>query len=267
VDQCNSLLASHGDLANLGQAFIDVETQYGINAFWGMAQALQEVGWNGRSWIADNKHNLFGLDAYDAAPATDASVFPDFVTCVADWGKFLKTNYLTVGGPYYVSTTPAGIARHYASDPLYASKVVSIMNTLYTSSQALGHAPTPPQPVPTPQGNQYVVKHGQNMSVIAGIVGLQLSRLETLNPQAGHPAGNYNDIWPGDVLYVGADAPPAAPSPNSPVYVTVQAGQSLSVIAEDNNESLQAIEQLNPHAGHPAGNFDIIWPGDKIRIK
>jgi LysM repeat protein len=41
------------------------------------------------------------------------------------------------------------------------------------------------------------------MSGIASKFGLTLAQLENLNPQAGHPAGNFDLILPGDVLKVG----------------------------------------------------------------
>jgi len=56
--------------------------------------------------------------------------------------------------------------------------------------------------VPT-KSNTYVIQPGDTMSAIAGKFGLTLAQLESLNPQAGHPAGNFDLILPGDVLNVG----------------------------------------------------------------
>ena len=53
------------------------------------------------------------------------------------------------------------------------------------------------------QDNTYVVQSGDTMSGIAAKFGLTLAQLEALNPQAGHPAGNFSLILPGDVLSVG----------------------------------------------------------------
>ena len=44
----------------------------------------------------------------------------------------------------------------------------------------------------------------------------------------------------------------------------VVAGDTLFAIAQAWGTSLRALEAANPHAGHPAGNFDIIRPGDQI---
>jgi LysM repeat protein len=261
--QIDELLASEGDFAGLGASFIEVEEKYGINAFWGIAQCTQEVGWSGHSWIADNKHNLFGLDAYDAAPEADASVFPDFATCVLDWGLFLNDEYLHVGGAYFVSATPAGVARHYASDPNYAAEVTSIMNIYYGRSQQAGHTPaapvTPPAPV-APAHGTYIVQKGDTLSGIASKLGETLATLEQLNPHAGHPAGNFNVIWPGDVLVVAG-----SPAPEEPIteYYTVESGDNLSVIAERHGISLAEIEGLNPQIKNP----NLIYPGESVRVK
>lgn len=263
ADQINELLAGEGDFEGLGQTVIEVESQFGINAFWIIAQMTQEVGWSGHSTIADTKHNLFGVDAYDANPETDASTFPSFEASVLNQGQFLSSDYLTAGGPYFVSATPAGIARHYASDPNYAAEVTSIMNTYYNRSQTAGHAPaapvTPPEPV-APAHGTVVVQPGQSMSGIASDQGITLNQLEALNPQAGHPAGNFGDIWPGDVLTVDG-----TPAPEEPVteYYTVEKGDNLSTIAEKHGISLAVIEGLNPQIKNPS----LIFPGESVRVK
>jgi LysM repeat protein len=258
VEQINNLLAGHGKLEGLGQAFIDVENRDDVNAYWGMAQAILETGW-GLSAIAEQKNNLFGITAYDSNPYGDASEYNSAPDCVEYWGNFIKTSYLTPGGAYYVSTTPAGIARHWATDPDYASKVVSIMNTL--ASRAGGGTPAPvSQPVPTaPASGTYVVQNGDNMSLVAQHEGVTLSQLESWNPHAGHPAGNFNDLWAGDVLKVNS----TTGSGNGTEYYTVKPGNNLSVIAELFGISLDQIKELNPQIVNP----NLIYPGESIRVK
>lgn len=263
VDQANALLAGHGKLDGLGQAFLDVENRDGVNAFWGMAQAIEETGW-GNSAIARDFNNLFGITAYDSNPYGDASHYNSPADCVEYWGDFIKKQYLSPGGAYFVSATPAGVARHWATDPNYAAQVVNIMNLLVSRSDADPR----PEPVAVPDGNSYIVRKGDNMSAIAQRVGVTLGQLESMNPQAGHPTGNFGNIWPGDELQVGSVVPPApAASDAGPQFRIVQPGESLSVIADNAGISLGTIEELNPNAGHPVGNFDIVWPGDQVRVK
>ena len=258
VDQINNLLAGHGKLVGLGQAFLDVENRDGINAYWGLAQSIEETGW-GTSAIAQDKNNLFGITAYDANPYGDASSYNSPADCVEYWGDFLKKNYLTPGGAYYVSTTPAGVARHWASDPNYAAQVTAIMNLL-ASRVDVSPAPTPAEPVPTaPANGTVVVQRGQNMSVIAQQHGTTLATLEALNPHAGHPGGNFNNIWPGDVLQL----PISASQPVAASYYTVVKGDNLSVIAERHGITLAQIEALNPQIKNP----NLIYPGESVRVK
>lgn len=259
VDQINALLAGHGKLVGLGQAFIDAENTDDVNAYWGVAQAIWETGW-GVSAIAEDFNNLFGITAYDSNPYGDASHYNSPADCVAYWGGFIKKEYLTPGGAYFVSPTPAGVAKHWASDPNYAAEIVGVMNLLVSR---VGGTPPPVEPVtPVPQApaqGTVVVQAGQNMSVIAQQHGLTLGQLEASNPHAGHPAGNFNVIWPGDVLTLGT---PVA-SPNASEYYTVVSGDNLSVIAERHGESLGTIESLNPQIKNP----NLIYPGQSVRVK
>ena len=60
-----------------------------------------------------------------------------------------------------------------------------------------------PSPTPTPGPvRTYTVVEGDSMSAIASRYGVTLELLERANPQAGHPEGNFSDIWPGDVLRI-----------------------------------------------------------------
>lgn len=53
------------------------------------------------------------------------------------------------------------------------------------------------------------------------------------------------------------------PPPQRPVHVVVR-GDTLFGIAKAWGTTLQAVEAANPGAGHPAGHFDVIQPGDVI---
>jgi LysM repeat protein len=46
----------------------------------------------------------------------------------------------------------------------------------------------------------------------------------------------------------------------------VRRGDTFSGIAAAYGVTLDGLKQLNPRAGHPPGNFDIIWPGDTLRV-
>ena len=129
-------------------------------------------------------------------------------------------------------------------------------------------APTPvPQPAaPAPaQQSTYSAQPGDNMSLIAAKHGMSLGLLKQLNPTAGHPARNYNNIWPGDTFVVNGSAAPA-PAPTAERYDYIVPGDNLSALAARNGISLNRVIELNPNAGHPAKNYDNVWPGDRIRV-
>jgi len=242
------------------QALVDTENAYDLNALFILAHADVESA-HGTSYYATTRNNLFGFNAVDSDPDL-ASAYASQAVSVHDYADFLATHYLKEGEEYWVgAATPHGIFVHYSSShDAEAEEVVGIMNTL------AGHVGTTPVATPPVHstGNTHTVVSGENMSAIAAANGMSLGQLEALNPQAGHPAGNFGVIWPGDTLSLGGGQPPAT---NSPVYHTVVSGDNLSAIAEANGESLATIEAMNPNAGHPAGNYGNIWPGDQVRVK
>lgn len=208
AEQINNYLQGKGVMAGLGEAFVDAENKYGINALFGIAQAALESGW-GTSLIAKNKHNLFGMNAYDKDPYGSAAMYSTPEESVADWAAFMKKNYLTPGGVYYSGASVTGIARHYASDPEYSYKLVNLMNQV---AQQIGTVPND-APVTTSQieagtaTSTYTAVKNDSMWKIANAHGLTLNQLEILNPHAGHPAGNFALIWVGDKFVL---TPPTA---------------------------------------------------------
>lgn len=124
-----------------------------------------------------------------------------------------------------------------------------------------------PTPEPAPSGATYPVVAGDSLWSIAQRHGLTLDALKAANPQAGHPAGNFGDIWPGDelVLPAGVSPVPAPVVPRGSSY-TVVSGDSMWAIAARHGVSEAALQWANPTAGHPAGNVRDIWPGDVLTI-
>lgn len=261
-----ALRPDNGYHPDFWQALVDAENAYDLNALFILAHADVESA-HGTSNYAVTRNNLFGFNAVDSNPDL-ASTYSSQAVSVHDYADFLSANYLREGEEYWGgSATPHGVFVHYSSShDAEADTVVGIMNELAT------HVGNAPVPVPTPgqhvipEGSTtHTVVSGENMSVSAQNNGLTLGQLEALNPQAGHPAGNFGVIWPGDVLSLGGGE--KTPATSNPVYHTVVEGDNLSTIAEANGESLATIESMNPNVGHPAGNFDNIWPGDQVRVK
>jgi LysM repeat protein len=257
-----AMRSDNGYHPDFWQALVDAENQYDLNALFILAHADVESA-HGTSNYAETRNNLFGFNAVDSDPDL-ASSYASQAVSVHDYADFLNTHYLHEGQEYWGgAATPHGIFVHYSSShDAEAEEVVGIMNTL------AGHVGGNPAPNPAPapvSGDSYTVVSGDNMSTIAAKHGLSLGQLEQMNPSAGHPAGNFGVIWPGDVLHVSGQ--PASAPVSNPEYYTVVSGDNLSTIAANHALNLAQIEGLNPNAGHPARNYSVIWPGDQIRVK
>lgn len=116
-------------LAGLGGSFINAERTYHVSARYFTAHAILESAW-GTSAIAVNKHNLFGYGANDANPYADAVTFSSFDACIQYVAQKVATNYLSPSGAFYHGPTLRGMNVDYATDPLWASSIARIANTI-----------------------------------------------------------------------------------------------------------------------------------------
>lgn len=113
-------------LEGLGDAFIEAEMQYGINAKYLMALAIHESNW-GKSQIATDKYNLFGFRAYDANAYSNAMTYSSFEESIDYAASFISKNYLNEDGKYYNGPTLVGINIRYASSDTWATEIAAIM--------------------------------------------------------------------------------------------------------------------------------------------
>ncbi len=115
-------LAGHG----LEQAILDIEQEFGINAFFTIAVMKLESG-NGKSRIAKNKNNLFGLNAVDGDQYNKAFSFKTKGDSVQRFGELLAKHYVGKG-----LETIDQVARKYCpSNSKWPALVMSIMKSDY----------------------------------------------------------------------------------------------------------------------------------------
>ena len=117
-------------------------------------------------------------------------------------------------------------------------------------------------PASCPPGFQgrYTVQPGDTMFLIAQRFGVSLDALIAANPHISNPSV----LFPGDVLCVpGAPPPPPPPTcpPGSFAY-TVQPGDTLFLIAQRFNTTVDAILAINPQITNP----NLIFPGQVICV-
>ena len=126
----DELLRATTPLPPLGAAFARAERDTGINARYLVAHAILETGW-GTSWIAQQKHNLFGYNAFDQDPLRLAMRFPSFAAGISFVANAIRTTYLSPDGRWWRGfPTLRGVNRFYASDPFWADKITVLANAI-----------------------------------------------------------------------------------------------------------------------------------------
>ena len=126
LDKVFSLLnIDNSLLENKGATFKEVEEHYHINALYLLAHSALESDW-GRSNIAKDKNNFFGITAYDTTPYLSAKTFDDVDKGILGATKWIKENYIDRGRTF-LGNKASGMNVEYASDPYWGEKIASVM--------------------------------------------------------------------------------------------------------------------------------------------
>ena len=112
-------------LENKGATFKEAEEHYHINALYLLAHSALESDW-GRSKIARDKNNFFGITAYDTTPYLSAKTFDDVDKGILGASKWIKENYIDRGRTF-LGNKASGMNVEYASDPYWGEKIASVM--------------------------------------------------------------------------------------------------------------------------------------------
>ena len=129
LDKVYSLMNIKGSrLAGKGAIFKEAEERYQVNALYLIAHSALESAW-GRSQIAKDKNNFFGIAAYDTTPYDSAKSFDNVDKGILGAAKWIRQNYID-NGRTYLGNKSSGINVLYASDPYWGEKIASIMMTI-----------------------------------------------------------------------------------------------------------------------------------------
>ena len=112
-------------LAGKGAIFKEAEKRYGVNALYLMAHSALGSAW-GRSQIANDKNNFFGIAAYDTSPYDSAKKFDDVDKGILGAAKWIRENYIDRGRDH-LGNKATGMNVRYASNPYWGEKIASIM--------------------------------------------------------------------------------------------------------------------------------------------
>ena len=125
-----------------GNAFVTTQNKYTINALLMFGVAINESAW-GTSTIANEKNNLFGLDAVDASPGQSADIFESVSSCIDNFAYgWIHKGYLNgtdsrYRGPH-LGDKHSGLNVKYASDPYWGEKAAARGYYLDTSKKDYG---------------------------------------------------------------------------------------------------------------------------------
>lgn len=136
AEELNKVLARFGGENSLlygkGHVFKQAEKEFKINALYLMAHAALESGW-GKSVIARDKYNFFGIAAYDNSPYQSAYSYNGVDKGIMDGGKWIAGRYIHGSGfPFdgpYLGNKSEGMNKYYATDPRWGSSIARIMKT------------------------------------------------------------------------------------------------------------------------------------------
>ncbi|WP_059283502.1 SH3 domain-containing protein [Bacillus coahuilensis] len=191
--------------SGLGQTFINIGKQYGVNQLFLAAIAVHESSY-GTSYIGTRKNNFFGLGAYDIAPFDAAYYFPTVQSGIEYQAAFLRkyylenTDYRYKGA--YLGDGSGGLNYYYASDKLWGQKIANHMNNIlpyadetYRNAQVMNVA-TPSTSIPDyteKLPNNIVAKSNSNLTIYSAKNGTSVGSL---------PKGEFfaisektNDYW------------------------------------------------------------------------
>ena len=130
--------ANDSKLAGKGATFKAAEQRYGVNALYLVAHSALESAW-GRSKIAKDKNNFFGISAYDDTPYTSATKFDDVDSGIMGAARWINSKYLHNSGypanGAYLGNKASGMNVNYATAPYWGESIASIM---FSANEKLG---------------------------------------------------------------------------------------------------------------------------------
>ena len=139
INRLYSLMgANDSKLAGKGATFKAAEQRYGVNALYLVAHSALESAW-GRSMIAKDKNNFFGISAYDDTPYTSATKFDDVDSGIMGAARWINSKYLHNSGypanGAYLGNKASGMNVNYATAPYWGESIASIM---FSANENLG---------------------------------------------------------------------------------------------------------------------------------
>ena len=231
---------------------IETQKKYGVLASLTIAQAILETGW-GKYSVGNN---VFGIKAspswtggtvtcatgevYDGQAVATSGTFRTYgsiAEAIEDHAKLFVNNscyHNIIGCTDYKQACRNVQADGYATDPDYANKLISIIESNNLQQFDGAEAPAAPAAPVTPEtSGTYTVKFGDTLSGIAAKLGFTVRELADFNG-----IQNPNYIQAGQVLRLPESTVPSTPTPTSSGNANIRTAQQFynargAGIAED----------------------------------
>ncbi|MDD3362382.1 MAG: glucosaminidase domain-containing protein [Hespellia sp.] len=135
AEQLNAFISSKAasstsKMLKTASTFISNQNTYGVNALLAIGVAANESWW-GKSNIAQQKNNLFGLNAVDSSPGESADAYASVNDCIKAFTEtYMSKRYLnpnnSVNAGAYLGNKASGITVSYASNPYWGEINASV---------------------------------------------------------------------------------------------------------------------------------------------
>ncbi|WP_406944962.1 S-layer homology domain-containing protein [Halobacillus sp. SY10] len=131
LDEYLAHISPDSPLIGTGHAFKKAEEEYGTNALYLLAHAIHESNW-GKSAIARDKNNLFGIGANDGNPYEDAWEYESYEEGILEAAEaFIVPRYFESSSSIYngahLGNKSTGMNVKYASDAYWGQKIAGHM--------------------------------------------------------------------------------------------------------------------------------------------
>lgn len=282
-------------IESVAEGAIEGWNEYGVLPSITVAQAILESGW-GSSTLSTQAHNLFGIKgSYNGNYVTMSTrevingqsvyvnaafrAYANNSESVEDHGNFLYSNSRysnLLGDTSYTDVAQKLSQDGYATDPYYASSLISLVKTydlIQLDSIAIANTPVITNKSDYTQTNNgasttatatyYTVQSGDTLSGIAVEYNTTTAALTSLNSLA-----NPNLIYVGQVLKLAntttastSSTSSAASTSSSATTYTVKSGDTLSSIASSYNTTTSTLTSLNN-----LSNPNLIYVGQVLKV-
>ena len=129
-DEMKEILSEshYSNFAEISDAFVDAEKEYGINAFALVAISGLESGWNTSERANNGRNNIVGMAVYN--DDSYGTVYESKYHCIMDLAKQLRTHYVDQSGMFFNGTGTKAINKKYSENPNWYKVVDSIGDEL-----------------------------------------------------------------------------------------------------------------------------------------